>query len=121
MIFPIFGTLVYNRGHYFSEEILNPGFQGMKGLAFGGLCMIVEDNRAHCLAVSCSLKPYLTFLLKEILFTHFFTLYIHRSDAFWPNFMVLSFQLLKLWPFFGERCSQNNDFTVKTQFAILMF
>ena len=53
-------------------------------------------------------------LLKKFLLTHFFTFHIHISDAFLLNFLVVSYQLLKLCPFLGERCSQNDDFMVKT-------
>ena len=44
----------------------------------------------------------------------FFAFHIHIFDAFWPNFMALSFQLLKLWPFLEGWYSQNDDFTIKT-------
>ena len=44
----------------------------------------------------------------------FFTFHIYIFDTFWPNFMALSFQLLKLWPFLEGWCSQNEDFTVQT-------
>ena len=43
----------------------------------------------------------------------FFTFHIHISNTFWPNFMNVSLQLLKLWLFFKDRCSQNDDFMVK--------
>ena len=44
----------------------------------------------------------------------FFTFHNHIFDTFWPNFMAVSLQLSRLWSFFVWRCSQNNDFTVKT-------
>ena len=44
----------------------------------------------------------------------FITFHIHIFNAFWPNFMAVSFQLLKLWSFFEGWCTQNDDFTVKT-------
>ena len=46
----------------------------------------------------------------------FLLLFIFTLDAFWPNLMAVSLQLLKLWLLFKGRCSQNRDFTVKTPY-----
>ena len=54
------------------------------------------------------------FLMERILVTDLFTFHIHLFETFWPNFMAVSLPLLQLWAFFKGRCSQNDDFTVKT-------
>ena len=57
-------------------------------------------------------QEIVTFCRKLFWWHIFFTFHIHIFVAFW--FMVVSFQLLKLWPFFEGRCSPNDDFMVKT-------
>ena len=42
------------------------------------------------------------------------TFHIQIFEAFWLNFMVVSFQILKLRPFFEGQCSQNNNVKIKT-------
>ena len=50
--------------------------------------------------------------------TYFFPFYIRIFNAFWLNFIVASFQLLKLWTFFEWRCSQNDKVAVKTLYEL---
>ena len=59
-------------------------------------------------------KSPVTFHWKFFWWHVFFNFHIHICDAFWLNLMVVSFQFLKLWPFFERRSSQNDDFAVKT-------
>ena len=53
----------------------------------------LETNNVQC-------TPSITSLWKCFWWHLFFTFHIYIFDAFWPNFVAVSFQLLKLWPFF---------------------